>query len=178
MSAHWRTLMSIRHHAAQGQVLAPGAIILLGFVLLIFALVGAATQWGDVETVASATRLAAIAGARAYNPSALAAGQVGLDTTGEAAGAARHIFVENLRRAFGGRYPRVDTIATALASEVHVIVFSPTPAQPTYADPDPAAGGATYTYATVCVSADLMIGLGDAHGAGFMHHFHACAQAV
>lgn len=170
--------MSDRRHAARGQVLVPGAVILLGIVLLIGALVGAATQWGDVETVESATRLAAIAGARAYDPAALAAGRAGLDTTGAADRAARHIFAENLRRAFGGRYPRVDTSAAALASAVHVVVFTPTQTRPTYTDSDPAAGGTTYTYATICVSADLSIGLVDAHGAGFRHHFHACAQAV
>jgi len=171
-----------RYGAARGQVLVPGAIMLLGVVLLIFSSVAAATQWGDVEAVESATRLAAIAGAHAYDPTSMAGGVAGLDASGEAERAARHIFAENLRRSFGGRFPRVDTSDAALAAALRVVVFNPTPRQPTYTDTNPTpcgqAGRRVFTYATVFVSADLSIGLVDARGAAIPHHFHACAQAI
>jgi len=169
---------------ARGQVILPGALLLMGAVVVIYAMVGAVTHWGDVHAVDAATRLAAIAGARAYDPVALSGGTAGLsdDPSSGSAAEARRVFTANLRRSFGGPYPRVDTSDAAIGAALRVVVFTPTPQQPTYTDPDPTpcgrAGDRVFTYATVFVSVDLSIGLADMRRAAIAHHFHACAQAI
>jgi len=77
-----------------------------------------------------------------------------------------------LRAGFDAFGPRIDAAAAAAAATVTVL--NATRDQP-LADPD---GGAVYHYPTVCVSADVPVGVVLHNGMAFTHHVHACAQVA
>ncbi len=77
----------------------------------------------------------------------------------------------DLRRGFTGYGRRIDALAEAAGARITLLDAADD--QPA-ADPD---GGALYHHPTVCISADVLVGVLEHEGLAFRHHLHACAQS-
>ena len=78
----------------------------------------------------------------------------------------------DLRRGLAGYGRRIDALAEAARARITLLQASDD--QPA-TDPD---GGAPYHHPTVCISADVVVGVLEHEGMAFTHHLHACAQSV
>lgn len=162
----------------EGQIAIMGAA-LLAILLTVGLLLWATLQYrADDGAIAEATRAAVLAGANAPAQGSLAGDAPSLTScpvgtvcdAGSAQVRAMRTFGLGLRSVFGVSSPRID-IAQAEA-HTRARIYAGSPEHPVLAP----GGGTLYHYPTLCLEADVTVGLLAHDGVTFTHRYVDCAQ--